>query len=191
MAVAGVKRFHNYLYGHSFTLITDHKPLLGILARNRQTPVILSPRMTLWIVFLAAYNYDLIYQPGKALDHANALSHCPVPAPVEDPAPASSILLIDDHISPVSASDVARYTARDRILRQVADCVKRGWPLGQVAPEPHPYEIRQHEISVLRGCLLWGSRVIIPGELRGQVLLTLSESHPGITRMKALARSYL
>ena len=28
--VFGVKRFHSYLYGHSFSLITDHKPLEGL-----------------------------------------------------------------------------------------------------------------------------------------------------------------
>ena len=29
--VFGVKHFYSYLFGHSFELITDHKPLLGLL----------------------------------------------------------------------------------------------------------------------------------------------------------------
>lgn len=41
--VSSVKHFHDYLYGHSFQLITDHKPLLGLLANDRQTPAMISP----------------------------------------------------------------------------------------------------------------------------------------------------
>ena len=40
------------------------------------------------------------------------------------------------------------------------------------------------------GCLLWGIRVIIPANLQSQLLKSLHANHPGITRMKATARSY-
>ncbi|XP_026566883.1 uncharacterized protein K02A2.6-like, partial [Pseudonaja textilis] len=40
-------------------------------------------------------------------------------------------------------------------------------------------------------CLLWGTRVVIPTSLRTRVLEALHEGHPGIVRMKALARSYV
>ncbi|XP_029141278.1 uncharacterized protein K02A2.6-like, partial [Protobothrops mucrosquamatus] len=39
--------------------------------------------------------------------------------------------------------------------------------------------------------LLWGSRVVIPALLRARILISLHEGHPGIVRMKALARSHL
>ncbi|XP_026573034.1 uncharacterized protein LOC113447208, partial [Pseudonaja textilis] len=42
-----------------------------------------------------------------------------------------------------------------------------------------------------KGCLLWGTRVVIPESLRRPVLKALHEGHPGIVRMKALARSYV
>lgn len=83
--MAGVKQFHDFVYGHFFELITDHKPLLGLLAGNRQTLHVLSPRTTRWTVFLASYNYRLTHRPGKTLGHTNAPTCCPLPAPV-DPA---------------------------------------------------------------------------------------------------------
>ena len=35
--VYGIKYFHDYLFGHRFELITDHKPLLGLLKEDRPT----------------------------------------------------------------------------------------------------------------------------------------------------------
>ena len=36
--VFGVKRFHSYLYGHHFSLITDHKPLLNLFNEQQAVP---------------------------------------------------------------------------------------------------------------------------------------------------------
>ena len=51
-----------------------------------------------------------------------------------------------------------------------------------------PYEQRIHELSVEDGCVLWGSRVVVPLAGREAVIRLLHEGHPGISRMKALAR---
>ena len=40
------------------------------------------------------------------------------------------------------------------------------------------------------GCVLWGARVVIPPQWRQEVLHELHLTHPGISRMKSLARSY-
>ena len=36
--VFGIRRFHNYLYGRTFTLVTDHKPLTSILGSKKCSP---------------------------------------------------------------------------------------------------------------------------------------------------------
>ncbi|XP_015272338.1 PREDICTED: uncharacterized protein K02A2.6-like [Gekko japonicus] len=53
-----------------------------------------------------------------------------------------------------------------------------------------PSSIHLSDFSVHRGCLLWGNRVVVPPKLRNQVLEALHECHPGIVRMKGLARGY-
>ena len=47
------------------------------------------------------------------------------------------------------------------------------------------------ELSTLNGCILFGSRVLVPPPGRNQLLLELHQGHPGISRMRSLARMYL
>ena len=54
-----------------------------------------------------------------------------------------------------------------------------------------PYHHRCSELSVADGCILWGSRVIVPSTGRQIVLDQLHECHLGISRMKSLARCYV
>ncbi|XP_060546945.1 uncharacterized protein K02A2.6-like [Pantherophis guttatus] len=192
-AVARIKRFHEYLYGRSFELITDHNQLLGIIAGDKPTPPVLSPRMLRWVEFLAAYKYTLLHHPGKSIDHADALSRCPLPETGEDPAPAMTTLLIETmEEARISAADIARATSKDKILARILNWIWKGWPEEKdISTEFLPYKRRQNELSGLRGCMLWGDRVIVPNTLRQQTLRLLHDGHPGIVRMKALARSYV
>lgn len=57
--------------------------------------------------------------------------------------------------------------------------------------EFEPFKSRKDELSVQDGSLLWGNRVIIPSLGRPGVLKQLHQSHPGVSRMKALALSYV
>ena len=58
-------------------------------------------------------------------------------------------------------------------------------------PSLVPFKTRQDELSTRHGCLLWGARVIVPPSLEEKVLQELHDTHPGISRMKALAQSYV
>ena len=54
-----------------------------------------------------------------------------------------------------------------------------------------PYFKRRFELSVEQDCVLWGLRVVIPRALQDRILEDLHADHPGVCRMKSLARSYL
>ena len=49
----------------------------------------------------------------------------------------------------------------------------------------------KQEFSAYEDCILWAKRVLIPPKGQKAVLQELHEGHPGMTRMKALARLYI
>ena len=62
--VFGVKHFHQYLYGQSFTIKSDHKPLQHLLGEKKGIPAMASARVQHWALMLSAYNYQVQYVPG-------------------------------------------------------------------------------------------------------------------------------
>ena len=68
--------------------------------------------------------------------------------------------------------------------------VQFGWTETCPSPELQPYFNRRQELSVLAGCVVWGSRVVVPPQGREALLTQLHDTHPGIVKMKSLARSY-
>ena len=62
--------------------------------------------------------------------------------------------------------------------------VENGWS-HDIIGELSPYKHQEMELSVVRGCLLWGSRVVIPTAGRKQALELLHEGHLSMSRIKA------
>ena len=54
-----------------------------------------------------------------------------------------------------------------------------------------PFIRRINELWLQGYCVLWGTRVIFPEKLRMHILKELHSTYGGISRMKALARSYV
>ena len=57
--------------------------------------------------------------------------------------------------------------------------------------ELKPYQQRKDQLSVHNGCVLLGSRVVVPVAGQAKVIEELHQGHPGITHMKGLARSFV
>ena len=191
--VFGVKKFHNYLFGRSFELITDHKPLLGLLKEDKPVSVHASPRVKRWALFLGAYEYQLTFRDTKAHANADALSRLPLPIEPATTEVPPELVLLARHLrdSPVTAGDIRNWTAKDRVLAQVSQFVLQGWPSTKCGADLEVYTAKQSQLSMYEGCILWGSRVVIPPQGRDAVLQELHEGHPGMSKMKSLARMYV
>ncbi|KFD45703.1 hypothetical protein M513_13425 [Trichuris suis] len=190
--IAGIKKFHNYLYGRSFEVKTDHKPLLGLLGKSVQTPAGLSPRMTRWSIMLSAYDYNLVYVPGKQIGNADALSRLPQPGNVAEVPPPLEVLLLESMPDPpLTAKEIAEMTSKDPVLSKVRNWVANGWPSNVNSDELKVFWRRKNELSIHKDCVLRGCCVVVPPQLRRRTLELLHNGHPGIVRMKCLARSYV
>ncbi|XP_037564659.1 uncharacterized protein K02A2.6-like [Dermacentor silvarum] len=162
-------------------------PLLGLLGPDKAVPVQASPRVVRWALRLAAYNYRLVYRPGKDLGPADALSRLPLPeVPAAAPEPAELFMLERAYPEVLSRSAVSQATTRNPVLSQVVKAVSRGDELVQQA-----YSHKAAELSLQQGCLLWGFWVVIPQSIRSRVLQLLHAGHPGVEKTKMVARSHV
>ena len=188
--IFGINKFHTYLYGHKFTLITDHKPLLSLFKEQKAIPQQASGRIQRWALMLAGYEYTIAFRPIAAHSNADALSRLPVKYPEESvPVVPETVLMVeqlDDGLFTVR--QVKHFTAKDPCLSQVLTYVQKGWPGHINEACLKPYWQHRSELSSHDGCLLWGQRVIIPPQGRSTVLQELHGGHIGVTRMKSLAR---
>ena len=74
LIIFGIKKFHQFLYGREFTLITDHKLLLAILGPKAKLPTLTAARFQRWAICITAYNYELIFRPTNKHSNADGLS---------------------------------------------------------------------------------------------------------------------
>lgn len=69
MKWAVTEKFHDYLYGASFEVITDNNPLTYVLSKAK-----LDATSHRWVAALANYDFTILYRPGKLNTDADGLS---------------------------------------------------------------------------------------------------------------------
>ena len=104
-------------------------------------------------------NYQLQYKHGVRHANADGMSRLPIKDVYEEGAHlCNTIFMVDLDHSPVTAAEVRLGTERDPTLSRVIKFVLQGWPENfDVDEEFRPFKQKTDEMSVERGCLLWGS----------------------------------
>ena len=122
--IYGFKKFHQYLYGRKFMIITDHKPLLAILGPKTGVPSLAAARLQRWAVLLSAYSYDIRSKPTDKHANADGLSRLPLPEDHDPSAVVSTCTTSVFNISqiealPITADEIGAATKQDRILAKI------------------------------------------------------------------------
>ena len=190
--IFGLKKFHSYLFGHPFTIYTDNLPIKSLFSEKQAVPLHASGRILRWALTLSNYEYKIEFRPTHKHSNADALSRLPISiTDVEETVPTELVLLVEAMEQlPITAESIHEWTRKDPILSRVYKYIQTGW-LDKCSKEFEPFSNRKLEFSTLNGCILCGARVLIPPPGRRQLLAELHSGHPGVSRMKSLARMYV
>ncbi len=155
-------------------------------------------RIQRWAIQLSGYQFDIKYRSTDKNGNADALSRLPMKTMDNYTSnslfynEANSVNKMQIHNLPVTAKKIAQASKNDQTLSRVTHFVLNGWPEKNECPEKTlPYFNIKDELTVEEGCLLRGIRVIIPERHQSEILTDLHTNHPGIVRMKALARLHI
>ena len=188
------ERFHMYIMGMTFTLETDHKPLVPLLSTKQLEEIPL--RVQRFRLRLLKYAYKIVHIPGKELVVADTLSRAPIEdteggdLEIETAAYANGIMeslpATDQRLQEIRIA-----TEQDTVLQQLMRLTAEGWPksIGETPWAAHPYWQYRAELSINKGLLMKGCRVVIPCDLRLEMLQKLHAGHQGITKCRARAMS--
>ncbi|EPB74304.1 hypothetical protein ANCCEY_06606 [Ancylostoma ceylanicum] len=154
--VFAVKKFHKYVFGRKFLLLTDHKPLLAIFGDKKGVPVYCANRLMRWATILLGK-----YVNTTKFGQADGLSRLMQKHQVEDEDiviasvenDVGSLLKECIRRLPVTVTDVESYTTTDPVLRKVISCVNSGkWP--KENQKLAHFQNRRETLSLVGGCLI-------------------------------------
>ena len=211
--VYAVTKFHRMIWGREFELQTDHEPLLNIFGSKKGIPVHTANRLQRWSTTLLGYNFKIRYISTDKFGCVDVLSRlisnqC---RPEEDFVIASIQLesemnyVVDESLRnmPLDSKTLEEAVSKDKTLQLITKFVRNGWPnkietKGNLKSNNfidysvvNLFSRRRESLSVVNGLLLYGNRVVIPSVFHQKILRQLHFGHPGIPKMKALARNFV
>ena len=137
--------------GRHFTIVKDHKPLLGLFGETKTIPPLASIRIQRWALTWTAYEYTLRYRKGCNISNADAISGKPLKETTSTSVPITGeILRLVSFLesSSMDAGNIRNWTRLDPVLSKVLTVVQSGWPDRGVGEESiQPYLRRKDEIA--------------------------------------------
>lgn len=180
------EKFQDYLLGTVFELLTDHKPLVELMARK---PIAeLSARLQRFRMRLLCFDFKVTYIPGKHFYTPDILSRDPMEQVglYEDVLEEKSFVLSIIQALPCSdmkLQQIKEAQEKDMECKEIANCLKKQ----QWQPNSCFWKYRD-EFNVQNGLLLKGSRMFIPQEMRKEMLMKLHQGHLGIVKCRSRAK---
>lgn len=191
-----IRKFHLYVFGKKFKVITDAKPLVPIFNKPSSRP---PARIERWLMNLQQYQFETVYEPGLA-NPADYPSRHPINDP-SDTDSASDVERTEGYVSYIvtnaipkamTLQEVETATEKDPILQAVKTAVKTDqWynpPENVSVADLSRYMQVKDELTVTNTVILKNNRIVIPAELQEKVINIAHEGHQGLVKTKSMLR---
>ena len=188
----GCLRNEIYLLGRDFDVITDHKPLVTLYNNPRRPGPFRVERMRLK---LQGFSFKVVYRTGK-LNPADYTSRHPLPLSQCSREELKVSAELEAHVNWVVTNDVPpslklkeirTATHCDPVLHDLCYAVKNKQALNEIKFKQ--YKNVAEELSVVKGVLLRGDKIVIPTSLQNKVVKIAHEGHQGLVKTKQFLRS--
>ena len=182
--VFAYRKFHQYIYGRSVVVETDHKPLQEISTKPfSQAPL----RLQRMLLDLRGYDVEIRYIPGCKQVRAA------VPTGDSEAYEEFQEINMVLSVSEERYEEFQKETKVDPELQAVLTMVRNGWPdtKQQVPIEARPYWTFLDEVATADGLLFKGTRLIAPKVMRPEILRQIHKSYLGIAKCRQRAREVL
>jgi hypothetical protein len=185
-ALYAMKRFRMFLLGRTFTMQTDHQPLLALW---KKSPDEISARLKSFFLDMYPFSFEWDYLKGKENVLADALSRLDSDKNDLEISDDKEDRFVFNLMTPaIDLNQVARASSLDKELVGVRRMLEQGIHLKE-----YPYWNGMKEQLTVQVCgdefvVLKGDLVIIPKAMRNTVLGLAHDTHMGISKMKSLLR---
>ena len=177
-----ILKCRSYLLGVEFNVLTDHKPLLGVM-NGKDLDSINNGRLQRMISKLVGYQYNVEYLPGKMNFIADALSRSPVFQPEANELHDVLIQTLRVEAGDPQLEAIVEAAVADPIYQQVIKAVssKADW---KNLPHQHPARLYRNQWDFLAvekdvGLLTVNGRIVIPRAAQKAVLAGIHHQHTG------------
>ncbi|XP_055645636.1 uncharacterized protein K02A2.6-like [Toxorhynchites rutilus septentrionalis] len=199
--VYAVTKYHRMIYGRQFVIQTNHKPLLAIFGSKRGIP----PYTVNRLLTMLLYDFRIEYVSTDHFGHADILSRLInshvkpdedyIIASLEVESVICNIVCHSIEYFPISYKTIANDTCEDQTLQKVMEFVQKGSQSEAKSlsgtPEVQQFFARRVSLYVAHKVLMYSDRIVVLKKLQQKVLQQLHTGHPGIDRMRSLARNFV
>ena len=187
----GLHRFHQYIYGQTVTVETDHLPLLGVM---RKPIADISPRLQRMRLKCLYYDFQLVYKPGRELIIADTLSRAQLAEQyITDNHEVEQVSELTELIIPteLQRQNIKALTKSDVTLQALVTVLQTEWPASRkLCPDSiKPFWNEKDNLIEYDGLIFKGQQLVIPTALRLTIMKEVHSGHFGIVKCLEMAKA--